>query len=88
MQHVVARFHCDKRATVQSQWMGTNSNVEIEMTPVNGNSPEDQPFQASSPGGDLKLTLSYQASDFVKNFFKPGKKYNLTFEEVDTDNGI
>lgn len=88
MQHVIARFHCDKRAVVQSQWMGDHHNVQVELTPVNGSKPEDQPFAASSLGGDLKLTLSYSASEEVKNFFKPGKKYNLTFEEVETDHGI
>ncbi len=88
MQSVIARFHCDKVAKVENQWSRGYSHVELEMTPVNGNSPADQPFASSSPGGDLKLILSHAASDEVKSFFKAGKKYNVIFEPVEEDNGV
>ena len=79
METIKAKFHCDINATVQPQWHSEKPVEKVELTVVNAQAPEDQIFSASTPGGEIKLTI---ANVNAHGFFKPGKKYYVTFEEA------
>jgi hypothetical protein len=51
----------------------------VELSVVSGDTPEDKVFNASSPGGELKLQI---INESAKGFFKAGKKYYVSFEEA------
>jgi hypothetical protein len=76
---VVAKFFCNKAAKSVSQWSPDYPTVELEMSVVSGQTPEDQIFHQASPGGEIKLTIANPAA---QEYFQPGKKYKVTFEEV------
>lgn len=50
-----------------------------KMSPVTGGSPEDNSFSQATPSGSLELYISNPAA---LGFFKPGKKYHVTFTEA------
>lgn len=79
MEKVIAKFHCDQAAEKVSQWSPDYKPEHVEMSVVQGQTEEDKVFQQASPGGELKLVVINQAA---KGFFKPGKKYYVSFEEA------
>ena len=77
---LVAKFHCDAVAVKSNQWSTGYSQEHIEMSPVSGQSPEETIFHNTTPGGDMKMII---ANERAKGFFKPGKKYYVSFTEAE-----
>lgn len=75
-----AKFFCNQAARRAETWNnGQLGNERIELSVVQGGTPEDRVFQAASPGGEVKLEI---ANPDAMGYFQPGKKYYVTFEEV------
>lgn len=79
MDTIKGKFHCNTAGERVDQWNPDWKPEHVELSVVTGQTPEDQAFYASSPGGEIKLMI---ANPGAKGFFKPGKKYYATFEEA------
>jgi hypothetical protein len=56
-----------------------NDNEKVSMTPVVGDSDENKTFSKYTPTGLFEMHITNPAA---MGFFKPGKEYRLTIEEV------
>lgn len=77
---IKAKFFCNAAHRRAETWSnGQLGNEHVELSVVQGATPDDKIFQAASPGGEVKLQI---ASPAAMGFFEPGKKYYVTFEEA------
>lgn len=59
-----------------------NQNVEANLTAVTGTSEENKTYSMYTPRADMKIHIT---NPDALNFFKAGKEYVLTFQEVETE---
>jgi hypothetical protein len=79
MNKIIAKVHCDAAGVKVQQYSPSYKPEKIELSVVQGQTEEDRIFQSSTPGGEIKLDI---INESAKGFFKPGKKYFVTFEEA------
>lgn len=78
LEAVVAKMTCNEMRT--SRHSPNYTQHRVEFGAVCGNSGEDKMFSDATPGGACWLNISAGRPAF--NFFKPGKRYYVTFTEA------
>ncbi len=74
------KMQLNRKATVETGWdKDGKPTVELEFMPVSGGGPENDSFFASTPAGELKLSVVNPEA--VKDL-KPGKSYYIDFSEA------
>jgi len=78
LEAVRAKMNCSEVRT--SRHSPNYTQHRVELGAVCGNTEDDKMYSSATPGGSCWLNISDGRPAI--NFFKPGKKYYLTFTEA------
>lgn len=80
LDQVVAKMHCNTIETVRWGSHETQVNHKIRLGAICSNKGEDKAFTDATPSGECWMTIKEGFP--AAQFFKPGKRYYVTFTEA------